>query len=180
MSSTAHSTFAALIGPHVDALFRAAYRLTCNRPDAEDLVQEVCLRAYGKLAELERLDHPKGWLLKVQYRLFVDGARRRHRSPLRAIGSDEESAATPSGDPGPDELVDGIIEAERMQAAWNALEKQQRALLALQAEGYSLAEMQAITELSTDVLKARLYRARVRFGKLLGIRESGSVLLPRS
>ncbi len=86
----------------------------------------------------------------------------------------------PSGEPGPEEIVDRIIEAQRMQDAWNALEKQQRALLALQAEGYSLAEMQAITDLSTDVLKARLYRARVRFRKLLGARKSGSVLLSRS
>ena len=40
-------------------------------------------------------------------------------------------------------------------------------LLALHVEGYSLAELQAMTDLSTDVLKARLYRARVRLGKSL-------------
>ena len=47
------------------------------------------------------------------------------------------------------------------------LDQEQRALLALQVEGYSLSELEAITELSANVLKARLYRARVRLGKLL-------------
>ena len=47
------------------------------------------------------------------------------------------------------------------------LDTEQRALLALHVEGYTLAELESITDLSTDVLKARLYRARVRLGKLL-------------
>ena len=42
-----------------------------------------------------------------------------------------------------------------------------RGLLALHVEGYTLAELEAMTDLSADVLKARLYRARVRLGKLL-------------
>ena len=54
-----------------------------------------------------------------------------------------------------------------MLTAFAKLDNEQRALLALQVEGYSLGELQAITDLSTDVLKARLYRARVRLGKLL-------------
>ena len=48
-------------------------------------------------------------------------------------------------------------------AAWHAHSE----LLALQVEGYTLAELTAMTDLSSDVLKARLYRARVRLGKLL-------------
>ena len=47
----ADNDFDRLIAPHFAALYRAGYRLTGNRPDAEDLVQEVCLRAYPRLAE---------------------------------------------------------------------------------------------------------------------------------
>jgi hypothetical protein len=43
--------FEILIEPHLDALFRAAYRLARNRADAEDLVQETCVRAYERIAE---------------------------------------------------------------------------------------------------------------------------------
>ena len=85
MGNTPQETFEALIQPHLDSLYRAAYRLTGNSLDAEDLVQDVCLRAYPRLSELRKLDYPKGWLMKVQYRLFVDGSRHRDRSPVRPI-----------------------------------------------------------------------------------------------
>jgi RNA polymerase sigma-70 factor (ECF subfamily) len=160
-----HARFAALLHRHADSLYRAGYRLAGNRPDAEDLVQEVCVRAFESFADLARADQPLAWLLKVQYRVFLDGARRRRRSPLEPMRDDFESL--PADDPGPDALAESALAERRFERAWDALEKQQRALLGLQAEGYTLAEIREITDLSTDVLKARLYRARVRLGNLL-------------
>jgi RNA polymerase sigma-70 factor (ECF subfamily) len=164
--TTAHPEFCDLVAPHLKALFRSAYRLTGNRADAEDLVQEVCVRAYANLATLRALEQPKSWLFKIAYRVFVDGVRRRGRSPVLATAEDFD--ATRSSDtPGPDDAVEGELAERRLLAAIAKLDVDQRALLALQVEGYSLSELEVITELSTDVLKARLYRARVRLGKLL-------------
>lgn len=166
MKTTPHEDFARHIAPHLDALFRGAYRLTGNRADAEDLVQDVCVRAYANLAAMKALDQPKSWLLKIQYRVFVDGLRRRDKSPLRATGEDLDATCA-SGEPGPEDSAEASLAERRILEALTLLDKEQRALLALQVEGYSLAEMQSITDVSTDVLKARLYRARVRLGKLL-------------
>ena len=165
MKQPQHDELAALIAPHLAALFRAAYRLTGNRPDAEDLVQDVCVRAHAHVASLRSAAQPKAWLLKVQYRTFVDGVRRRRRSPL-ATGEDFDTTR-PSDTPGPDDAAESSLTEQRVLDAWRQLDKEQRALLALHVEGYSLAELEAITDLTTDVLKARLYRARVRLGKLL-------------
>ena len=82
--------FAALIRQHYEALYRAAYRLTRSPTDAEDLVQEVCVRAYPYIDEVEGLEQPRSWLLRVLYRRFVDLHRRYERSHVRAIGDDEE------------------------------------------------------------------------------------------
>lgn len=164
--TTTHPEFGNLLAPHLASLFRSAYRLTGNRPDAEDVVQEVCVRAYTHLATLRTLEHPKSWLLKIAYRVFVDAARRRVRSPVRATAEDFD-ATRASDDAGPDERVEAELAERRLLAALAELDREQRALLALHVEGYSLAELQAMTELSADVLKARLYRARVRLGKLL-------------
>ena len=164
--TTAHPEFRDLVAPHLQALFRSAYRLTGNRADAEDVVQEVCVRAYAQLSVLRALEQPKGWLFKIAYRVFVDGARRRARSPVRATAEDFDATRT-SDEPSPDDHAEGELAERRLLAALAKLDQEQRALLALQVEGYSLSELEAITELSTDVLKARLYRARVRLGKLL-------------
>jgi RNA polymerase sigma-70 factor (ECF subfamily) len=164
--TTAHPEFRDLVAPHLKALFRSAYRLTGNRPDAEDVVQEVCVRAYAHLSTLRALEQPKSWLFKIAYRVFVDGTRRRARSPVRTTAEDFDATRL-SDEPGPDDAFEGELAERRVLAAFAKLDPEQRALLALQVEGYSLSELQAITDLSTDVLKARLYRARVRLGKLL-------------
>ena len=164
--TTTHPEFGNLLAPHLASLFRSAYRLTGNRPDAEDVVQEVCVRAYTHLATLRTLEQPKSWLLKIAYRVFVDGARRRARSPVRASGADFDATCS-SDDASPEERVEGELAERRVLTALAKLDREQRALLALHVEGYSLPELEAMTDLSTDVLKARLYRARVRLGKLL-------------
>jgi RNA polymerase sigma-70 factor (ECF subfamily) len=161
-----HDEFAALIAPHLTALFRAAYRLAGNRADAEDLVQEVCVRAFAHLAELKSATHRRAWLCKVQYRTFIDGVRQQRRSPLRATGEDFDATRC-SDEPGPEAAMEAALTERQLLAAFRALDKEQRALLALHVEGYSLAELHSITDLSTDVLKARLYRARIRLGRLL-------------
>jgi RNA polymerase sigma-70 factor (ECF subfamily) len=167
--------FAALIAPHLAALYRAAYRLAGNRADAEDLVQEVCVRAYAHVAALKSVTHPRAWLSKIQYRTFIDGVRRRHRSPLRTTGEDFD-ATRATDEPGPEDIAEASLVEQQVLAALRELDREQRALLALHVEGYSLPELQSITDLSKDVLKARLYRARVRLGKLLATHREAPAL----
>lgn len=159
--------FKALIEPHLDALFRAAYRLARNRSDAEDLVQETCVRAYDHIAELRESEPVKGWLLRVLHNVFVDGARRTKRSPVatRAEGGELDSCASPG--PNPEEAAYAAQREELLQRAWLKLERGHRALLALRAEGYTLDEISKITGLALDVLNARLYRARQSFARHL-------------
>ena len=157
--------FAALIQLHYQVLYRAAYRLTRSEVDAEDLVQEVCVRAYPRLVEVERLEHPRGWLLRVLYRLFVDLRRRYERKNVRAIDENEEFV---SGEPGPPEEAERALDRWRIEDAWRHMNPEQRLLLVLHdVEGYSLAEIQSLTGLKEGTIKSRLHRARVRLGRLL-------------
>lgn len=168
MLNSAETRFSRIVGSHLETLFRTAYRLTGKRADAEDLVQDVCLRAYPRLSELEKLEKPLAWLLKVQYRLFVDETRRRERSKTQRLDAElERSPYMTSKDPGPEECAQSAAASELLWRAWGRLEKTQRALLALRAEGRSLAEINQITGLPATAIKARLHRARVRLTKLL-------------
>jgi RNA polymerase sigma factor (sigma-70 family) len=164
---TAAERFEALILSQYQALFRAAYRMTRSVPDAEDLVQEVCVRAYPRLSELETLDQPRYWLLRVLYRLVVDRSRRYDRRNVDAL-EDLDVDALVSGEPDPAEQSDALQDRERLERAWQRLSDEERVVLALHdIEGYSLAELNELLGLKQGTLKSRLHRARVRLGKLL-------------
>jgi RNA polymerase sigma-70 factor (ECF subfamily) len=164
---SAAQRFESLVRPHYDVLYRAAYRLTRSVHDAEDLVQEVCVRAYPRLEALAGLDNARGWLLCVMQRLFIDQLRRYERSHVEALDVRHEQTLV-SDAPGVVEQVDSALRRQRLDRAWQRLAKEQRVLLALHdIEGYSLAELVQITGLKEGTLKSRLHRARVKLGKLL-------------
>ncbi len=157
--------FTTLVRQHYQTLYRAAYRLTRSATDAEDLVQEVCARAYPRMGEIASLEQPRGWLLRVLYRLFIDLRRRYERTHVRPIADDEEFT---SHDLGPSEEAERALEREKVAAAWRHLPKEQRLLLALHdIEGYTVVEIQSLTGLKEGTIKSRLHRARVRLGRLL-------------
>jgi RNA polymerase sigma factor (sigma-70 family) len=151
--------FEILIEPHLDALFRAAYRLARNRADAEDLVQETCVRAYERIAELRDPQLIKPWLLRVMHNLFIDGVRRAHIASLASSGNEDEAASS-NAHPSPEESLNTAEREDQLHRAWLKLDRNHRALLALQAEGYSVPEISEITGVEVDALNARLYRAR--------------------
>lgn len=160
--------FEALMKLHYTTLYRAAYRLTRSVDDAEDLVQEVCVRAFPRLEELEQLDQPRAWLLRVLRRIFIDQTRRYERRHVDSLETVDQAAMTAST-PGPLEETESAERAERLARAWLRLDKDNRSLLALHdVEGYSLAELMRITGLKEGTLKSRLHRARVKLGRLLG------------
>jgi RNA polymerase sigma factor (sigma-70 family) len=114
---------------------------------------------------LERLEQPRGWLLRVLFRLFVDLRRRYERKHVRAIDENEEFV---SGEPTPPEEAERALDRWRIEDAWRHLNSEQRLLLVLHdVEGYSLAEIQSMTGLKDGTIKSRLHRARVRLGRLL-------------
>lgn len=173
---SAAERFEALVGRHYPLLYRAAYRFTRSVHDAEDLVQEVCVRAFPRLDELEALDQPHSWLLRVMRRLFIDQLRRYERTHVESMDA-HDSAGFASNEPGPAEQTETELWTAHLDRAWQCLDEDQRSLLALHdIEGYTLAELMNMTGLKEGTLKSRLHRARARLGKLLRKEESAPVL----
>jgi RNA polymerase sigma-70 factor (ECF subfamily) len=159
MPDTRARQYDALVAPHLEVLFRVAYRLVRNRPDAQDLVQDTCIAAGENLADLAAADRPDSWLLRVLQNRFIDGARRRKRSPFVTL-DDASSLRLVSDQPGPEQMLQQADGEQALERAFLQLEDMQRTLLSLRAEGYDLAEIEAITGISRAVLRARLQRAR--------------------
>ena len=166
MSGDEQDRFRAQIEPHFQLLHRAALRLTRNPADADDLLQDVCLRAYSRFSEFEKVSDQRASLMRVQYRLFIDRKRRRARSPVQFSGQalyDEVSGDLPPLD----DVVLGAQMSDVLAVAWAQLSLEQQALLALHAVGHGLDEIGLISGLPNKLVSARLYRSRKRLAKLL-------------
>jgi RNA polymerase sigma factor (sigma-70 family) len=168
--------FERLLREHIPALYRSAYRWTGAVDRAEDLVQQLLLRLYPRLAELRELDQLRPWVLRVMYRIFVDQLRRERSSPVQFgadAGADEEGNVSDNDawldpGPGPQDLVEQEVTQERLLRAWERLGEEHRVVLAMHdIEDYTLPELAQIMQIPLGTLKSRLHRARARLRELL-------------
>lgn len=166
MQKSAQDPFESLVAPHLQTLYRVAYRLVRNAPDAQDLVQDTCVAAYANLPSLAAAESPLRWLLRVQHNRFIDQHRRRRRSPVAAT-SEADLDAIASELPDPEQLIQQFQSEQLLEQAFLRLEDMARTLLALRAEGYELLEIESITGVDRTVLSTRLHRARMRLAQLV-------------
>ena len=168
--------FERLMREHVPALYRSAYRWTGAVDRAEDLVQQLLVRLFPRLAELRELDRLRPWALRVMYRIFVDELRRERASPVQFGAETPADPETPSGEdeawldpgPGPAELAEQELTQERLLRAWERLGEEHRVVLSLHdIEDYTLPELAQIMDIPLGTLKSRLHRARARLRELL-------------
>jgi len=168
--------FERLMREHVAALYRSAYRWTGSVDRAEDLVQQLLVRLYPRLAELRELDRLRPWATRVMYRIFVDELRRERASPVQFGAEASVDPEMPAGEgeawldpgPGPAELAEQELTQERLVRAWERLGQEHRVVLSLHdIEDYTLPELAQIMDIPLGTLKSRLHRARARLRELL-------------
>lgn len=145
--------------------------MTQSPTDAEDLVQDVCVKAFLRLDEFEQIEYQYAWLLKVLYHQFIDMQRSRNRS---AMGNAE--TGTESLDPDsvsgysrqPDELVEQEHQIGRILWAMSILGDDSCSLVALHdVEGLTIQELVEMTGKPSGTIKAQLHRTRSKLGRLL-------------
>ena len=88
------------LGDHLDRLYRAAIGMTGSPADAEDLVQDVCVKVLAK-PRLVTGDDDLGYLLRVLRNTFISSRRTVARRPATATAPRTSSAARPTAAPTP-------------------------------------------------------------------------------
>ena len=157
----------ALLRPHVEHLYHLGYRLTGNRDDAEDLVQELLTKLYPRREELAGLEHLRAWLSRSLYNLFIDGTRRAARTPSADEDITEYELPADSAQ-GPEAETARSQADRKLWAALDQLSPEHRSVLILHdMEGYGLGELELMLETPVGTLKSRLHRARNRMRELL-------------
>jgi RNA polymerase sigma-70 factor (ECF subfamily) len=178
MSATDNNlAFERLLRPHFDRLFRLAWRLTGSKAEAEDLFQELLLKAYGMLDDLLIIDQPGPWLSRVMYNLFIDERRRFTRSRMHTVHEGELSADGLEGLPGNADTLHDSNRLQQIEGLHRALlelsDEHRIAVLLHDTEGYKLEEIQDLTGTPVGTIKSRLHRARARLRDIL--RANGTI-----
>ncbi len=160
--------FEILLKPFIPFLYQLAWRFTHTQADAEDLVQDLLSKLYPRLNELEKIENLRAWLARVLYRQYVDRLRLQSRTPVdiadTGMDSDDEQEIPISTRP-EQEQAQLIAQIERLLPQLN---DDQRLLLILHdVEGYTLTEIQDITETPIGTLKSRLNRTRKKLRDLM-------------
>ena len=167
----ANRDFDRLLRPHLERLYRFAFRLTGSGEDADDLLQEVLLKVYGQLASLAALEGPAAWLCRVMYNHFIDERRRFTRQRLVSIDAGQLPGGSIEDLPGGEDPGKAAEHAEdiiRLDRALSVVSEEHRLVLLLHdVEGYKLKEIQDITGEPMGTIKSRLHRARARLREIL-------------
>ncbi len=165
--SRQNDRFEILLRPYIPYLYQLAWRFTHTQADAEDLVQDLLCKLYPRQKELEKIENLRPWLAKVLYRQYVDKLRMQSRTPIDIADSDIDNEETdiPVSIKPDQEQAQLIAQIERLLPQLN---DDQRLLLILHdVEGYTLNEIQNITETPVGTLKSRLNRARKKLRELM-------------
>jgi RNA polymerase sigma-70 factor (ECF subfamily) len=151
----------------IHRLLRLAERLSGNRRDAEDLVQEALFRAVRKDPDLGDPGRRRAWLARILVNLWRDRlrarARRRESPPGSPVPDVQDRGA------GPEAVAMGAELRERVRAALVRLPPLQKAAMLLAVdEGLSVAEIAAALGSTADRVKANLWQARRKMKDELG------------
>jgi RNA polymerase sigma-70 factor, ECF subfamily len=87
--------FEAVALVHLDALYRSALRLTHKRSEAEDLVQETCLRAFRSFHRFNPGTNCRAWMFTILRNAFLNRIRQAGRDVLAGESADLESTSFP-------------------------------------------------------------------------------------
>ena len=163
--------FERVVRPHFDRFYRLAWRLTGTKAEAEDLFQELLIKAFGLLDEIVKLEDPGPWLCRVMYNLFIDQHRRFSRQRMHLVDEGHlpgEGIVDLAGNLDPVADSERIERLKQLDSALKELSEEHRLVVLLHdTEGYKLSEIEEITGVPVGTIKSRLHRARARLRQIL-------------
>jgi RNA polymerase sigma-70 factor (ECF subfamily) len=169
--------FAHLVESHREKLYRVAYRMTGDADDAQDLLQDALLEAFGSFRKFKRGTYFDKWLYRIMTNTFIDRQRHRKRAgnvvslDAPAPGADGENIGRdiPDRDADPEgKYLKGIL-TEPLQKALDALPADFRMVLILaDVEEFAYEEIGAMMGTPVGTVRSRLHRARNMVRQMLG------------
>lgn len=146
----------------LDRLFGAALRLTANRADAEDLVQETYLKAFRFADRFEPGTNLKAWLFTILHNTHLNSRRQMRRDPVEVDSERvERSSDVVASQDDPERLVMREVLDVDLKAALDGLPEAFREAVWLRdVEEFSYAEIASMLDVPIGTVMSRISRGR--------------------
>ena len=169
--------FEMLVRKHQTRVFSLAYRMLGNRAEAEEMAQEIFLKAFRALKRFERKSRFSTWLYSIATNHCLNQLESRRRRPrLQELNR----SARREGNPGPllDQVADPTAGADQaleradlqrlVQEQLLTLTPEHRSILLLRdIQGLTYEEIGEILSLEPGTVRSRLHRARMELKERL-------------
>jgi RNA polymerase sigma-70 factor, ECF subfamily len=173
---------------NLGALYGFAMSLTRNPTDAEDLVQEACLRAIKGLIQNGIKSDPKVWLFTILRNVWINEWRRRTNGPEFILLG--KSRAGPLQEPlqewlsdereRPEDRFERNVASGRIRLAISGLPEVFREVVVLRYfEGFSYRQIATIVGCPAGTVMSRLNRARAELRTILNEKNTALMVLRR-
>ena len=143
--------------PLKDKLFRLALRITLDRAEAEDVVQDTMIRVWNKRDEWSQFESVEAYCLIVAKNLAIDRSQKKDAQNVELTPEMAEEADTS----GP---YDRLVNNERMKIIHRLIDElpeKQRLIMQLRdIEGESYKDIAKVLQLTEEQVKVNLFRAR--------------------
>jgi RNA polymerase sigma-70 factor (ECF subfamily) len=170
--------------PYMRQLFPAALRLTQERCDAEDLIQETFARAYQKFDKFAPGTNLRAWLYCIMVRTFYGMCRTRSRRPAEVLAADlhesaegHDSLVVPSRSAEAEALA-GISDSAIMAALSELPSCFKTVIYLADIEGYQYGDIAEMMGTPLGTVMSRIYRGRQMLRARLLAPASGTVAVP--
>jgi len=162
-----------LVLPYLPDAYALARSLTGNRADAEDVVQDACVRAFRAIGRIAIIN-PRAWLLTIVHNTAHTWLAKNRTSAIVLVDDLEaieqaQSCSSRQEDQTPEAAIIAQTDGARLQAAVQELSTPLREMLVLRdVQGLSYRDIAQVTGVPIGTVMSRLARARARLIAAIG------------
>jgi RNA polymerase sigma-70 factor (ECF subfamily) len=161
-----HARFSKLVLPHLADAYALAYRITGSHADADDALQEACLRAFRAVGDVAD-NSARPWMMTIMRNTAYTWIRKNR--PTVVFGVDDlEGVEVAQAEPGEPDSEKTVIAKSDMETIIAALPDPFREMVILRdIHGLSYREISERTKVPIGTVMSRLARARSRFATIV-------------